>query len=194
MKWFKKNLWPPGGRYFIDEDGIKHKGDNWQQVVLRVTNYRKRAGKPPGDPEGELKAQVCARLPELCRPEEPKRVMRAAPPVGRNQVGPMTERVLKWIAEMLREARAGRLSRVSAAEAARRAAICAQCPMNRQLNQSCGTCKRSRADATKAITGKAANDKLGGCKVLHTDNGIAVWLELPADNRDGLPGHCWRRG
>lgn len=200
MKRFNRNLYPTGGRYFLDEDGVKHKGDNWDQLTLKVTNYRKKAGKPPGDPKAEIQAQVCARLPHYCQEDAagpppitqiPRSVV-IREPIGS---GRLTERVVKWLASMLSTLRAGGVGRVSRSEASKRAAVCAQCPMNRGLNQSCGTCNRSRREAANALVkGERVNAELGGCRVLGVDNSVAVHLDLPRDNSEGLPGHCWRRG
>lgn len=196
MKKWNSNLYPTGGRYFIDEDGIKHRDSSWDLLARRVASYRKRAGKPPGDPAAEIQAQVCARLPHYCveqeAPSRPSpRPVRAA--IGS---GALTERALKWLAGVLSERRAGGAGTVSRAVAAQRARICAGCPFNRGLNQSCGQCNNTRKEAAKALVegGQRVNSRLGGCQVLGVDNSVAVHLDLPRDNREGLPGHCWRRG
>lgn len=198
MKKFNRNLYPSGGRYFIDADGVKFKGENWDMIALRVANYRKRAGQPPGNPAVEIQAQVCARLPSYCAEDGPAPAPApSAAPAAREAIGSghHTERALKWLAQMLSEMRAHGVGRVSRAEAARRAAVCAQCPANRQLNQSCGACSRTRKAAADALVkGSRVNEKLGACKVLGVDNSVAVHLDLGRENGPTVPGHCWRRG
>lgn len=197
MKTWNSNLYPTGGRFFVDEDGVRHRDSSWELLARRVASYRKRAGKPPGDPLAEIQAQVCARLPQYCVDTDvqpapaPRRAARE--PIGS---GALTERVLKWLADMLNLRRAGGAGKVSAAVAAQRARICAGCPMNQGLNQSCGRCARTRKEAAGVLLEgtQRVNGKLGGCKVLGVDNSVAVHLDLGRDNRDGLPGHCWRRG
>lgn len=195
---FNRSLAPQGGRYFIDEDGVKHKAENWDFLALRLANYRKRAGKPPGDPKAEILAQVCARQPSYCQEmgpaPAPAPVGRVAGDGERGSSGKLTERVLRWLSSVVALRRSGGAQRVSPSEAARRAAICAGCQFNRQLNQTCGTCNRTRKMTAEALVGgQRVNGKLGGCKVIGQDNSIAVHLDLPKGTEEGLPGHCWRR-
>jgi len=196
---FNRSLAPQGGRYFIDEDGVKHKAENWDFLALRLANYRKRAGKPPGNPAAEILAQVCARQPNYCQetgpgPTPPPPTHRVNADGERGSSGKLTERVLKWLAHVIGMRRAGGAQRVSSSEAARRAAICAGCVYNRILNESCGSCNRTRKMAAEALIGGArVNTKLGGCKILSQDNRIATHLDLPKPSEEGLPGHCWRK-
>lgn len=191
---FNPNLYPKGGRYFVDEDGVKHRAQNWDQLALKLKNYRMRAGKPVGDPMGEILAQVCARLPDYCIGDAPAPPPRPRRESKRGSSGDLTKRVLQWLAFVLHLRRQGGVPRVSQQEAARRAAICAQCPLNRQVSQVCGQCKATRRAAAEVLIGNGKfNPQLGGCKELGMDNAVAVHLELGKENRPELPGHCWRK-
>lgn len=194
---FNRNLYPVGGRYFIDEDGVKHKADNWDHLAVRLASYRKRAGKPPGNPIEEIHAQACVRQPGACGETNPQPIVPAPaqPTPQRLTVGDLTNRVAKWYAHLLGMKRRGEIGKVSIDEARRRAAICAGCPLQRDVSSACGACKASRRAASDAIMEgtKRVNGKLKSCQVLGEDTGLAVHLNLGSTGSPELPGHCWRR-
>jgi hypothetical protein len=192
---FNRHLHIQGGRFFIDEDGIKHKADQWEHLVNRVADYRKRAGKPPGDPKAEIEAQVCARQPGYCRgqlttppPSRPARRDGAG-------AGNLTARVTKWFVGMLSLKRTGVMRKASTEEARRRAAICARCPMQKAFSGVCGSCKATRKQAGQVLLGtdKRVNSALQGCAVLGEDTSISVHLESEPVNNPELPSECWRK-
>jgi len=194
---FNPNIYPAGGRYFIDEDGVKHKAENWDMLAVRVASYRKRAGKPPGNPIEEIHAQACARQPGACGETAPQPVivaqLNSTPP--RQNVGDLTTRVTKWFAHILGMKRKGHLGKVSKDEARRRADICAGCPMQRDVSSVCGACKQTRRQASEAIMQgeKRVNAKLRACQILGEDTGLAVHLNLGPTGSGELPEHCWRK-
>jgi hypothetical protein len=195
---FKAGLYPVGGRYFIDSDGVKHKAENFDILAVRVAAYRKRNNLPPGDPLNEIHAQVCARQPEGCAETNPQPVVTAPPQSAssmRLPVGDLTNRVTKWFAHLLGMKRRGEIGKVSIDEARRRAAICAGCPLQRDVSSACGACKASRRAASDAILegSKRVNSKLKACQALGEDTGLAVHLNLGPTGNGSLPDHCWRR-
>ena len=193
---FNRHLYPDGGRYFLDEDGFKHKSDNWPSLAIKVANYRKRAGKPPGDPKAEIEAQVCARQPTYCQHDPPPPSRQASQQaVFRENAGALTKSAMRWLAGMLTAKRSGGIRKVSTEEARRRAAICASCPMQRDFSGVCGACKATRKQAGALILGteKRVNSALKGCLALKEDTAISVHIEQPATGNPELPANCWRR-
>jgi hypothetical protein len=192
---FNPNVYPAGGRFFVDEDGVKHRAENWGALAVRLASYRKRAGKPPGDPVEEIHAQACQRQPGACGETSPQQVVAAPPSPQRLPVGDLTNRVTKWFAHLLGMKRRGEIRKVSIEEARRRAEICAHCPLQRDVSSACGACKASRRAASDAILdgSKRVNSKLKACQPLGEDAGLAVHLDLSPTGNGELPGHCWRR-
>lgn len=196
---FNPNLWPQDGRFFIDEDGVKHKADQWEHLAVRLATYRKKAGKPPGDPHAEIEAQVCARQPGYCR--ETQQVPSTPREVARQQTSPrynpgqLTKRVVRWLLSMLKARRAGGAKRVTPAEARRRAEICARCPMQRGLSQACGSCTATKKQAAEVLMAGARRvpQELNGCVALGEDTSISVYIEQDPAKPDGLPAECWRK-
>ena len=192
---FNRHLHPEGGRYFIDEDGVCHKATSWPELVVKVVNYRKRAGKPPGDPRAEIEAQVCARQPTYCQDNPP-----APPPTRRDTrgaagTGNLTARVQKWLAGMLSLKRSGAIHKVSMDEARRRAEICARCPAQKDFSGVCGSCKAMRKQSGQILLGtdKRINSALRGCSILGEDTSISVQLAVSPVGETGLPAECWRK-
>lgn len=191
MKRFNPHLRPIDGRYFIDEDGIKHKAENWPALALRVANYRKRNGKPPGDPVREIEEQVCARQPDYCRETMP--VTRVE--IVRENSGELSKKVMRWLSWIVSQKRIGKLRRVPREEMQRRADICSRCPLQRGLNQSCGQCKETRKTTRIAVleTERRVNSQLKGCLALGEDTELSVHFQQTASTNPELPAECWRR-
>jgi hypothetical protein len=191
---FNRHLHPQGGRWFRDEDGIVHKATSWPELAVKVKVYRERAGKPAGNPQAEIEAQVCARQSDYCQenPVAPTRPMRAETP-GNPKTS--TQRILRWLASVLNLRRAGRAKKVSREEARRRAEICARCPRQQKLSSVCGACNATRKSAAAVLLGndKRVNSELGGCRILHEDTSVSVHLVLEPVTNPELPENCWRR-
>jgi len=189
---FNKFIHPQGGKFFEDSDGVRHKADQWEHLVNRVASYRKRAGKPPGDPRAEIESQVCARQPGYCIQE---RSMPGPVRPERENPGQMTKKIMKWLAGILNLRRAGKAKKISREEARRRSTICAQCPQQRKMSLVCGACNATRKSAAVVLLGSEQRIKpdLGGCRILQEDTSISVHLEqAPAENPE-LPPECWRK-
>lgn len=189
---FNTHLRPQDGRFFVDEDGVKHRGDQWEHVAVRLAAYRKRAGKSPGNPHAEIEAQVCARHPDYC-------IKELRPPVSypreRENPGQMTKRIMRWLANILKLRRSGKAQKVSREEAYRRAEICARCPQQRKMSSVCGACNATRKSSAELLLGgdRRINKELGGCRILDEDTSISVHIEQAPVTNPGLPENCWRK-
>jgi hypothetical protein len=190
---FNRHLHPQGGRFFRDEDGVVHKADSWPALATKVASYRKRAGKPPGDPRAEIEAQVCARHPEYCQEPPSRPVPRQTAPDS-----PMSssKAITRWLAGILRLRRIGGAQQVPREEARRRAAICATCPMQKAFATVCGSCKAMRKTAKQILFGgnTSVGEKLKGCRVLSEDTSTSVHLTQDPSGNPALPANCWRKG
>lgn len=194
MKKFNTMLRPVGGKYFVDADGVKFKGEQWEHVAARLRSYRKRAGQPPGDPEQEILDQVCARQPEYCqetnlpvpvkRPDDHQETRRAS-----------SKAITNWLVSILKLRRVGGAQQVPREEARRRAAICAACPKQKSFSSSCGSCKAMRKSAKQILFGGSSSvgEKLKGCSVLQEDTSTSVHIQQDPSGNPALPAKCWRK-
>lgn len=188
MKKINRNLHPPEGYFFKDEDGVVHRDKNWTKVAIRLEAYRKRLGKPIGTPMQEVINQACARNPTLCF-EEGARVALPKPPPS------LKARVIMWLNGILKIHQKQKLAMVSPAEAEARGQICATCPLNTPMGvSSCSTCRQAvRTFRQELIPGRKKDRRLEGCGVLAIDLQTAVHLDEPRVDRGDLPAHCWRK-
>lgn len=189
---FNRHLHPQGGRYFVDEDGVTHRGDSWPALATRVINYRKRAGKPPGDPRAEIEAQVCARQPQYCQADPPAPTRRQeAPDSPRSS----TKAITRWLVSILKLRRIGGAQQVPREEARRRAAICAVCPKQKAFSSVCGSCKAMRKTTKQILFGGSSSvgERLKGCSVLSEDTSTSVHIQQDPSGNPGLPENCWRK-
>jgi hypothetical protein len=188
MKKFNSNLYPSGGYFFKDEDGVVHRAKSWEKVALKLEDYRRRQKKNPGSPLVEVMAQACSRNPSLCyedsgRPAPPK------PPTS------LKQRIILWLNSMLNAHRKVKLEMVTPAEADQRAQICASCPFNTPMGvKSCSTCRQAVKVLRQELIGSRKRDgRLEGCSLLGADLTAAVHLDEPRVPRGDLPAHCWRK-
>jgi hypothetical protein len=195
MKKFNKFLRAIGGKYFIDEDGFKHKADQWEHLVVRIASYRKRAGKPPGNPEQEILDQVCARQPEYCQEDKLPVPAQRAIAAANESTRASSRAITQWLASILRSRRIGGAQQVPREEARRRAAICAGCPMQKSFSSSCGSCKAMRKTAKQILFGgnTSVGEKLKGCRVLGEDTSTSVHISQDPSSNPALPANCWRK-
>jgi|SRR5688572_4986185 len=185
---FNPNLYPEGGRVFTDRDGTIHRGDSWRELYEKIRRYREINKFEPGDPEAEVSAQLCAKMPHLCRPNAPH-----VQPTHHSQSH--NQRVLQWFSVQLSRKRVNAIPRVEDDVAADRAAICARCPMQRALNAACEGCISSIKTSRKVILdGKASQHQhLSPCAALGEDCSTSVHIEQAPQAEPSLPAECWRR-
>lgn len=188
MPEINRNLYPKGGYFFVDADGVKHSGPSWTHVIRTVTLYRQRRGIPVGDVQAEVFAQACERSPEICR--EGGTVTPAKPKPDQ-----LKTRVFAWLGERARAARQKGLDYVSDAEARQRAAICQACPAATSFSLGCKPCAASLAVLRDTILAgrQPVTTSLGVCAKLGADLRVAVSLAEPPLTVSDLPAACWRR-
>lgn len=188
MSEINKNLYPPDGYVFRETDGSHHRGSNWKSLEDRVRTYREINGLPAGDVWGDIEAQICVRIPHFCRSQ-------TKTPVRRREGSSLNGRVTGWIGRQLGTKRAGRITFASDEEARRRAAICGRCPQQQALSKTCGDCLRQVAKARAVIFGRKplVSQNLEACGVLGEDSTLAIHINQPSADPNGLPADCWRR-
>jgi hypothetical protein len=191
---FNENLYPDGGRFFKDADGVTHKGSSFKSLIKTVRDYRERNKFEAGDPELEITTQLCGRNPGYCNEAVPRV---PAPKQGkpRSSVSQLGQKVMSWMTFMIQEKRRNRLSRVPRAEAKRRADICARCPRQAAFPLACGACKASVKTTEKGLLDNQSpvHDGIETCSILHEQTSTSVHFVLPPSDSDELPENCWRR-
>lgn len=182
------NLYPSGGYYFVEKDGTKITGPNWTAVERNVKQYRERKGLPAGDVHAEIMVQACANNPEICHQITGKVNPVQKPPS-------LKAKVFEWMANKSRQARQGPLDYVSDDEARARAAICSQCPKQKNISHLCSSCTASRAALRESIMvgRKSVAPGLEACLMLNLDLRAAIHLAEGSSQDPNLPENCWRR-
>lgn len=187
---FNSSLYPPDGYVFTDHDGTRHRGEGWNDLVRRVSEYRQINNLPLGDVEQEIHAQACSKTPALCADTSAP-----LPPLVRQHTGSMTfnQKVLEWLTWMVGQKRINAVRRVDSDVAAARARVCASCPKQKALLASCDACITAAARSRDAILeGKSEFAYLNPCEVTGEDCQITVNLDLPRLTNPDLPPSCWR--
>lgn len=187
---------PPGGFHFVDRSSgveIRFEGTSDQDVATQVLTFRTRNNLPPGNPLQEYRDYVCGTWPHVCTNSDPAPLAPTIPN-GREHI---SKRVAAWMANFIRNFRAGDL--VSPAEAERRAAVCAACPRNVPWNATgCGACIESvsrLAFVYKANRQTPYDRELRACDETGQHNETAIWAKAlpPLTPGASLPTQCWRR-
>lgn len=186
MRQFNRNLYVE--RVFTERDGTRHRGDTWRELFESIRKYREINSFDPGEPEREVNEQVCAKQPGLCGEHED--VVR----VVNGHSLTFNQLILQWLATTISSLRLHAIKFVPTEEASRRAKICAGCPKQLALNNSCGTCITSVTNARIGILEARNNyQNLLPCGMLNEDCAVSVSLELPPSTNPNLPANCWRR-
>lgn len=190
---FNENMYPDGGWWFRDSDGVKHTGSSFRALLKTVRAYRERAAIEIGDLEVEVVNQLCARNPGYCR-EEPQRVAPAPSGAPRNAISTLAQKVSSWVSRRFADRRMGRLKKVTASEAKRRAQICAKCPKQTAFPSTCGGCKENvNRLAAEAVANETLDRSLQCCSVLAEWTPASVWVDSPPEPNPDLPNECWRK-
>lgn len=187
MKRINVNLFPKDGYFFRDSDGALIKGESWPNVMRRVENYRKRAGRPVGDVEGEVSTQACNRNPSHCHDLNEVTVQQT-------KIVSLKGRVLKYLS-FLRGLLPNRIPWVSAQDAVNRSNICATCPHNTPLPEGCSSCRKAvKAMHDEILGGGRVQDRrLNACAVLGESLVASVHVDHDVVDSAELPAHCWRK-
>jgi hypothetical protein len=183
------NLYPDGGYIFVEGDGTQFRGESWRDLISKVKSYRERNGRPTGDPEADIFAQYCSRMPNHCKDTRNVPVQNSSHSLSLNQ------RVLQFIATLLERKRRSPIPRVPDSEAAERATICASCPRQKSLVQTCQQCLTTVAQGRKVVLDGQPSHHQGllACEALGEDLPLTVHIEQPPVSDDKVPSHCWRK-
>lgn len=182
------NLFPSGGWYFKDADGVKHKSNSFANLIKTVTQYRERRGQAMGNPTQEIMVQTCGRNPGFCRDGH-------TVPVPEAPSSNMMAKILNFLTWLIQEKRLGHLRLIDRDVALARAHICAQCPRQRSLPTTCGSCKAGVANSRRAILDgqEPVHAGIQVCSVLEEDVATVVHIAVPQRHDVTLPAECWRR-
>lgn len=185
-----KHIFPPGGFYFVDSEGVRFDAENAVKLASAIREYRILNGKPIGNPLQEVNDFTCARYPTGCRGAE--RIAPVNTP-GIHLVG----RVNRWLSLVSRALGRNSTAYVSKDIAEMRAKVCVACPKQKNWHAGCLSCNEgSRRLSFAARKGQetSVGEKLLGCDVLGEDTRTSVFLDklTPSENPD-LPANCWRK-
>lgn len=184
------NLHPKGGFSFTDAEGVKHLADDLERLIEVVTHYRKRAQRPPGDPQTEIEDQLCRRHKALCR----------VGPVGQAEMphppGATIEQVSLAIhvAYNIKQGEHYPGGSVERPEAEQRAAICAACPHAVNWTVGCRPCTKNVEGKTDTILFPrpvVESTRNMACQLSKDSLELAVW-RVNGRKVKTAPPACWR--
>jgi len=186
---FNPNLYPPGGWFFVDSNGVKHVASGYTALVNAVTQYRQRNHFPLGDPASEVTVQLCSRAQGFCKDSN-----QTAPPARQKQPAHLAQKILDRLGALVREKRFNRIKLVPKSEAQRRAEICARCPKQVGIPLTCGACIADVEKMRRGILGEdPVHQGIQACVIWQDDLQTAVHLETGGSDHSELPDFCWRK-
>lgn len=182
------NLWPDGGWWFRDADGVKHTANSFANLNKTVIEYRQRRGIPVGDATQEIMVQICGRNRGFCKDAN-------FAPIPNTPNTNLMAKILNFMGWLLQEKRLGHIGLIDRNVALARAHICAQCPRQIGLPTSCGGCAASVATSRRAILDgqEPVHQGIAVCSALQEDVCTVVHLAVPQRHDESLPPECWRR-
>jgi hypothetical protein len=189
MKRVNFNLYPRDGYFFQAPGQPAIRGRNWPDVIVRLTDYRKRNGMPPGNPEDEVHAFACEKNPAYCSEVTDQQR-------EQTRIASLKGRVLAWLANIRdrRTKNQNSLDFVDETEAKRRADICLACPKNTSIADGCSSCKAAVKESRRDLLGpRQVRNGLNGCLILGEDLPVSTFLDDPAVENGELPAQCWRK-
>jgi hypothetical protein len=175
------HLRPPGGFRFVDADKVEHVAESFDRLVKNLAAYRKRVGRPPGDPSAEITEQICRRNPAMCVGDSPGYDGKA-----------LAARVVANINALVRD---GNRRNTDSKNVPARALACAGCPFNVEWLSFCLPCQKKTARLLEHIVrpGKPLKSLKGrACLRACDDLSVAVWLS-EGPGVSGAPAQCWRK-
>lgn len=172
MKLRSLDVGPPGNwRYRQEETGHWMTGITFGSLIKKVAQHRQNNKLPMGDVAKEIEEQICERMEAADQLANCDSGTRYASSVGWQQVEAFLKTAGAYVAS------GGAL--VSQSEAERRAAICAQCPLNVGMH-GCSICRATievfRSSILKRSTEK--DKDLRACGVCGCENKAQVHLPL----------------
>ncbi len=188
MRKINVNLFPRSGYFFKEADGTILRAEvGWAGVIARVKAYRRRNNLPPGDPDAEVNEFACKQNPNLCTEVSNAQIMQT------RRVS-IKGKLLTWLNKMIALIKKEPATFVSAELSKQRADICAGCPFNTPISESCTPCRKAMNELRRAVVGgRSLDTRVTGCLVLNEDIPTTVWLDMQTVANAELPGHCWRR-
>lgn len=176
------------GWTFPDAKGGTIHGENLDDLVANVAEFRTRNRLPEGNPFEEVTQWLCENNGSLCKTVRVNTGPAGTPPPpGPGKFG---DRVLEWAARFLEGPRV-----VAKADVIRaRAAVCRACPLNKEYDPSCSMCKKTIRRAIDAFVGGFPRDAmkgLGGCERYVWENRLACGSDIMVDS--SAPLGCWRK-
>jgi len=194
----RKDTVPPGGfKYFVKATKTWLKAPDWKTIVQRARGHHQANGIdiPENLPE-LIEDQLCAALPPgHCNYEDGQPVVLHRTSLGFAEVIRGTATLGDWLIHGKKL--------VPDAEANRRAAICAACPFNREI-EGCTSCNANALHSiANRVTGgrnAAFAHQLNACWFCGCSNRAQVWLpldilqrHLPEELNGQLPDQCWKK-
>lgn len=181
-----ENVMPRGGWKYTDPLTGVHIEDNHLGAVLERVRRAWAANEvePPPSWEEEIMDSMCQQNPDLDCFE----VGEIERTITMDDIWRFAKTAQKWLE--------GGCKWVDAEESDRRAAICAQCPMNVVVH-GCWGCRGAikwLAERAGMPPATQSEDKLQSCKVCGCYNKVAVHMPLNAMDVTGLefPEGCWK--
>lgn len=187
----------PGGWHYlqrIESDVLPVEALNYDALLDAVKQFRLDNDIPVGNVKADVDAQICERFPHQCNMEGPGTVETKKPTVSPYQM--FIDRISHWAVKVLNTPMK---EYVLDDEAQRRAAICAQCPMNDDWKMGCPQCVTKASQVLTLIRAGRGNRvfkrTLKGCKAVKHDNETAVWLDRKhlSEHVGETPENCWLR-
>ncbi len=171
---------PPKGFYFREDQTIIG-GSSWEALLRGIFLYRQRVGKPIGNPEADLEAQLNEWLK---KPRPQGLATRLVPPMFKHKDSLKKGRGL--MQHILKGLQTGTLQLVGEENVKSRQEICKTCSyFSRPTGcKGCGT-----AIYTKFLKRQVA--KFGFCKRYHLDLTLAAHVELLKIHDSEAPVNCW---
>lgn len=172
----------------------------FEQLVEKLTEYRRMAGIPVGDPRADVLAEICGRGPGRCRESDPGGTAVVAKTDTGAEIYPkqLQPFVLSWLGHELQRAGNGnRRARVAPGEARRRAALCLRCPAHLDTLTGCAPCQAGIREARDILAPKPPVDPetLGGCAAYRADVSVLTTLDFhpsPPFEKVRRSPDCWR--
>lgn len=194
MRRVNRNLYPTGGYVFEEADGTELRAGNWRGLFARIAKYRADNHLPPGNPEQDVQDQYCSKNPAGCwdtdnrmpRPGSQREQIKRSPT--------LKSRVLEWLAVVIKQKEAKKVTITKRELAAQRLVTCKGCPKKGKIGGGCAACSQAMKGLREKVLGFApAGTDTGGCTVLGQDIATMCWLEEPTIVNGDLPDFCWKK-
>jgi hypothetical protein len=180
---------PPSGWHYYQSD-VRLNGNNYQDLLKVVENYRAENNLPSGDVEGDVNSYICSNWPNFCQGVDMVVITSVNAPTATSE---LLNDIQTWARNLQQSNR--QLLMVTEEEAERRAKICRGCVQNVNWRGGCGSC----IQATERISASVrqgretpSSEVLGGCLLQRHDNRSAIFFDKDEFYKaTNLPDNCW---